>query len=240
MWPRAMRSTTRAFLETPRACGASSIISRPAQSLTDADSGLSARRFLMLGGKLGAQHGAAELHGDIERADNDLEQLHMLSGSIHDEVAWMMSPVTNPIYTVLHEAAYSSGPATRWAAERARLADPRFAVDAQPAPYFTGEAVFPWMLEELRELKPLREVAKVLAKLEDWPPLYDIARLRANTVPVVGTVYWDDEYVERTMALETVSLLGNCRPWITNEYEHGGYRVDPERVAERLFSMLDD
>ena len=42
-------------------------------------------------------------------------------------------------------------------------------------------------------------------------------------------VYWDDEYVERTMALETVSLLGNCRPWITNEYEHGGYRVDPAR-----------
>ena len=53
-------------------------------------------------------------------------------------------------------------------------------------------------------------------------------------------VYWDDEYVERTMALETVSLLGNCRPWITNEYEHGGYRVDPARVADRLFSLLDD
>ena len=88
--------------------------------------------------------------------------------------------------------------------------------------------------------KPLREAAEVLANHEGWVPLYDIARLRANTVPVVGTVYWDDEYVERTMALETVSLLGNCRPWITNEYEHGGYRADPARVAERLFSMLDD
>ena len=152
----------------------------------------------------------------------------------------MMSPATNPIYTVLHEACYASGPATRWAAERARLADPRYAVDAQPAPYFTGEAVFPWMLEELRELQPLRDVANVLAEFDDWPPLYDVARLRANAVPVVGTVYWDDEYVERTMALETVSLLGNCRPWITNEYEHGAYRVDPKRVGERLFSMLDD
>ena len=201
---------------------------------------LSARRFLMLGGKLGLQHGAAELHGIIERADNDLEQLGVLSGVVHAHVAGMMSPATNPVYTVLHEAAYSNGPATLWAAERARLADPRYAVDAQPAPYFTGEAVFPWMMEELPELQPLREAADVIAEIEGWPALYDIARLRANTVPVVGTLYWDDEYVERAMALETVSLLGNCRPWITNEYEHGGYRVDPARVADRLFSMLDD
>jgi pimeloyl-ACP methyl ester carboxylesterase len=202
--------------------------------------GLSARRFLMLGAKLGTQHGYAALHGVIERADNDLDQLHVLSGAVHSEVAEMMSPTTNPMYTVLHEACYASGPATRWAAERARLADPRYAADAQPAPYFTGEAVFPWMLEELRELQPLRDVANVLAEFDGWPPLYDVAKLRANTVPVVGTVYWDDEYVERTMALETVSLLGNCRPWITNEYEHGAYRVDPKRVGERLFSMLDD
>jgi pimeloyl-ACP methyl ester carboxylesterase len=201
---------------------------------------VSARRFLMLGVKLGLQHGTAELHGIVERADNDLEQLGVLSGVVHEHIAGVMSPATNPIYTVLHEAAYSNGPATRWAAERARLADPRYAIDAQPAPCFTGEAVFPWMLEELPPLQPLREVADVLAEYEGWEPLYDIDRLRANTVPVVGTLYWDDEYVERIMALETVSLLGNCRPWITNEYEHGAYRVDPQRVGARLFSMLDD
>lgn len=201
---------------------------------------VSARRFLMLGGKLGLQHGAAELHGIVERGDNDLEQLGMLSGVVHEHIAGMMSPATNPIYTVLHEAAYSNGPATRWAAERARLADSRYALDAQPAPCFTGEAVFPWMLDELPPLQPLKEVADVLAAHEGWAPLYDIARLRANTVPVVGTLYWDDEYVERAMALETVALLGNCRPWITNEYEHGGYRIDPQRVGARLFGMLDD
>jgi alpha/beta hydrolase fold len=201
---------------------------------------LSARRFLTLGAMLGHQHGAAELHGIVERADNDLEQLGMLGGAIHEHVAAMMSPATNPIYTVLHEAAYSSGPATRWAAERARQADSRYALDRQPAPYFTGEAVFPWMLEELAPLRPLRDVAEVLAAHEGWPPLYDVVRLGANTVPVVGTVYWDDEYVERRMALETVALLGTCSPWITNEYEHGAYRVDPPRVAARLFAMLDD
>jgi pimeloyl-ACP methyl ester carboxylesterase len=201
---------------------------------------LSARRFLMLGAMLGHQHGAAELHGIVERAANDLEHLGLLGGAVHEEVAGLMSPATNPIYTVLHEAAYSSGPATRWAAERARLADSRYALDREPAPYFTGEAVFPWMLDELPPLRPLRDAAEVLAAHEGWPPLYDAVRLRANTVPVVGTVYWADEYVERRMALETVALLGNCSPWITNEYEHGAYRVDPQRVGARLFAMLDD
>jgi len=201
---------------------------------------LSARRFLMLGSVLGLQHGAAELHGIIERADNDLEQLGMLSGAVHAHVASMMSPATNPLYTLLHEATYTSGPATRWAAERTRRADARFACDAQPAPYFTGEAVFPWMTDELPDLMPLRDVADALAAHEDWPPLYDVERLKANTVPVVGTVYWDDLYVERNMAIETVSLLGNCRPWITNEYEHGAYRHDPQRIATRLFALLDD
>jgi hypothetical protein len=164
----------------------------------------------------------------------------MLGGRVHEQVAGLMSPATNPIYTVLHEAAYSSGPATQWAAERARRADSRYALDREPAPYFTGEAVFPWMLDELPPLRPLREAAHVLAAHEGWPPLYDAVCLRANTVPVVGTVYWADEYVERRMALETVALLGNCSPWITNEYEHGAYRVDPQRVGARLFAMLDD
>jgi pimeloyl-ACP methyl ester carboxylesterase len=201
---------------------------------------LSARRFLMLGAMLGHQNGAAEMHGIVERAANDLEHLGLLGGTVHEEVAGLMSPATNPIYTVLHEAAYSSGPATRWAAERARLADSRYALDREPAPYFTGEAVFPWMLDELPPLRPLRDAAEVLAAHEGWPPLYDALRLRANTVPVVGTLYWADEYVERRMALETVELLGNCSPWITNEYEHGAYRVDPQRVGARLFAMLDD
>ena len=51
---------------------------------TAAGSRLSARRFLMLGAMLGHQHGAAELHGVVERADNDLDQLRMLGGAVHD------------------------------------------------------------------------------------------------------------------------------------------------------------
>ena len=78
-----------------------------------------------------------------------------------------------------------------------------------------------------------------MAAVDGWPPLYDLDRLRANTVPTVGTVYWGDPYVDRIYALETAELVGNCDVWITNEYEHGAYRADPKRVADRLFAMLD-
>jgi pimeloyl-ACP methyl ester carboxylesterase len=201
---------------------------------------MSARRFMTLGNVLGLGHGAAQLHGIVERAHNDIDQLGKLSGVVHSYIGTVMDTRTHPIRTLLHEGTkWGAGP-WGWAAERARLADERFALDAKPAPYFTGEGVFPWMFDELPELTPFREAAHLLAEYDNWPATYDIARLRANTVPVVGTVYWDDEYVERSMALETVALLGTCMPWITNEYEHGAYTRDSKRVADRLFSMLDD
>jgi pimeloyl-ACP methyl ester carboxylesterase len=200
---------------------------------------LSARRFLALGVVLGQVNGLAKLHGVIERAVADLDHLGVLSGSVHSDVATVMSPATNPIYSVLHEPCYQQGEATGWAAHSVISADPRYARDAQPVPYFTGEMIFPWMFEELAPLSPLRDVAELIASYEPWPPLYDVARLRANTVPVVGTVYWGDAYVDRNFALETTKLVGNCEAWITNEYEHGAYRADPKRVADRVFGMLD-
>ncbi|MGP8160897.1 MAG: alpha/beta fold hydrolase [Candidatus Dormibacteria bacterium] len=200
---------------------------------------LSARAFLTLGMLLGHLHGAAELHGVVERAIRDLEVLGMLGGAVHQQVAGTMSPATNPLYSLLQEACYAQGAPTRWAAARVIGADARYRPDAQPAPCFTGEMMFRWMFEEWAPLRPLREVAEAIATQGSWPPLYDVDRLRANRVPVVGTVYWNDPYVERGLALETAGLLGNCEVWITNEHEHQAYRVTPGRVAERLFAMLD-
>jgi hypothetical protein len=118
-------------------------------------------------------------------------------------------------------------------------ADPRYALDAEPAACFTGEMMFPWMFEEWAPLRPFRDAAEMLASRVSWPPLYDVDRLRGNRVPVVGAVYWNDPYVERGLALETAGLLGNCEVWITNQHEHQAYRVTPAPVAERLFAMLD-
>jgi len=200
---------------------------------------LNVRRFLAIGEHLGHVSGYGELHGLIERAANDLEQLGVLSGSVHTSVAAVMAPATNPIYSVLHEACYQHGEATAWAAHRVVTRDPRFALDATPVPYFTGEMIFPWMFDDLAPLWPLREVAEALAAFDGWPRLYDVDRLRANTVPTVGTIYWGDLYVDRNFALETANLVGNCEVWITNEYEHGAIRAEPKRVADRLFAMLD-
>jgi pimeloyl-ACP methyl ester carboxylesterase len=200
---------------------------------------LTAHAFLTLGTCLGHLHGAAELHGAVERATHDLEALGRLSGWVHQQVAGIMSPATNPIYSVLQEACYTQGPPARWAAARVVGADPRYRLDALPAPCFTGEMIFPWMFEEWAPLRPFREAAEALATQATWPPLYDVDRLRANRVPVVGTVYWNDPYVERGLALETAGLLGNCEVWVTSEHEHQAYRVTPRPVAERLFAMLD-
>lgn len=42
--------------------------------------------------------------------------------------------------------------------------------------------IFPWMFDEIHALKPFKAAADLLAKKEDWPPLYDVATLSSNKV----------------------------------------------------------
>jgi len=42
--------------------------------------------------------------------------------------------------------------------------------------------IFPWMFDEIHALKPFKAAADLLAKKEDWPPLYDVPRLQNNKV----------------------------------------------------------
>jgi hypothetical protein len=63
---------------------------------------------------------------------------------------------------VLHEAIYCQGAASNWAAHAVRQEEPfATAFDAVGATqagrpvYFTGEAVFPWMLEVCCRLPPM-------------------------------------------------------------------------------------
>jgi len=48
--------------------------------------------------------------------------------------------------------------------------------------YFTGEMIYPWMIDADPVLRPLRAAADILAERDDWPPLYDPARLGVNEV----------------------------------------------------------
>ncbi|CAG8625533.1 7326_t:CDS:1, partial [Paraglomus brasilianum] len=43
-----------------------------------------------------------------------------------------------------------------------------------------------WMFDDYAELRPLKEVAQLLAQYSNWGPLYDVEQLGKNNVPVAG------------------------------------------------------
>jgi hypothetical protein len=149
-----------------------------------------------------------------------------------------------PLYALLHEAGYAQGCATRWSAQRIRAEfgefDPGLAIDESPggAPlHFTGEMIYPWMIDADPVLRPLREAADILAERDDWPPLYDPARLAANDVPVAAAVYYHDMYVDREFSMQTAQAIRGLQAWVTSEYEHDGLRVSDGAVLDRLIGM---
>jgi pimeloyl-ACP methyl ester carboxylesterase len=184
---------------------------------------LTGRRFRQLGALLGRSEGSELLHYILE-LDPDSPAFR------HDVLA--QDPFSrNPLYAIIHEASYADGCATRWSAHR-------LLPEAYDAPdLFTGEHVYPWMFEDYGALRPLREAAGILAEHE-WPRLYDESVLRNNEVPVAGTIYVHDLYVEREFSEETARLVRGMRTWITDEYEHNALRADGGRVLDRLLHLV--
>ena len=192
---------------------------------------LTARRFRQRGMALGASDGAEKLHYLVEHpfVDGELDMRFV-------RAAFENGFETNPLYAVLHEPCYCQGEAPRWSAARILDELPEFALDADPV-LLTGEMVYPWMFDEYRELRPLKEAAEILAAKDDWPPLYDPAALVRNTVPCAAAIYYDDMYVVREFSEQTAGGIRGLRVWVTNEFEHDGLRVD-ERVLDRLLELV--
>jgi pimeloyl-ACP methyl ester carboxylesterase len=199
---------------------------------------LTVERFQSVGAMLGGAAGTHELHYLLE---DPWDGGGGLSDAFLAEVAGRTSFARAPLYAVLHEACYAQGTATRWAAQRVRAEFPAFdpagAVDGDEPLLFTGEMVYPWMLDLDPALSPLREAAELLAQRDGWPPLYDPARLAANDVPAAAAVYHDDLYVPAPLSLRTAAAIRGLRPWVTNEWEHEGLRVSGGRVLGRLIAM---
>jgi pimeloyl-ACP methyl ester carboxylesterase len=187
---------------------------------------LTPQRLRLAGTVLGSAEGAESLHYLLDFPLGSPAFLHDVEASTHF--------ARNPLYALLHEACWADGHTTNWAASR-----------VQPEAYltdgtlFTGEHVFPWMFDQYAALAPLREAADILAARE-WPALYDADVLRANEVPCAAVIYGDDLYVPREYSLQTASLVGGMRLWLTNEYEHGGLRADGARVLGRLIDLARD
>ncbi|HWK91295.1 MAG TPA: proline iminopeptidase, partial [Luteimicrobium sp.] len=197
---------------------------------------LTVERFQTLGMAFGMGPGFERVHWVLDEAfDPGSDEL---SDTFLAEVEAATGFATNPMYAVLHESIYGQAGtgATAWAAQRVRDDDPSFGVGARPL-LFTGEMIYPWMFEQLAELRPFRAAAEALAARTGWDDLYDLDVLARNEVPLEAAVYHDDMFVDAGLSLETAAHVGNARAWVTNEFEHDGLRLGD--VFATLLARLD-
>jgi len=200
---------------------------------------LSVKRFQQLGFMLGFDDGMENLHYLLETAFCDGVAGDELSYAFLRALEDTQPFEAHPIFAVLHEMCYTQQSASRWSAQRVRAEFPDTEWVPGRAPSFTGEMIYPWMFDEYRELRPLREVAELLAHEERWPRLYDIERLARNDVFCAAVIYAEDMYVPRVFSEETAARIAGMKVWLTNEFEHNGLRAS-DRVFERLMAMRHD
>jgi pimeloyl-ACP methyl ester carboxylesterase len=201
---------------------------------------LTVEAFQAVGITLGHGTGSHQMHYLVERAFTPDGEI---SDTFRYQMAAKLSYSAAPMYAVLHEACYcQDGGPTNWSAQRIRAEFPEFdaakALEGDDPVLFTGEMVYPWTVDGDPTLRPLRDAAEILASKDDWPPLYDPARLSANEVPAAAAIYYDDMYVPSEFSIPTAGAIKGLRPWITNEYEHDGLRVSNGRVLDRLIALV--
>ncbi|KFI39850.1 proline iminopeptidase [Bifidobacterium actinocoloniiforme DSM 22766] len=188
---------------------------------------LTVERFQTLGADLGKKPAFERLHWLLDTAfpDGDGSLSAARSARLSDTFLAGVEEATasTPLYWPLQEFIYADGECgpVGWAAQQVRDQSPEFGVGARPL-LFTGEAIFPWMFEQERALRPFRQAVQLLMGEGSWPRVYDAAQLEVNEVPLQAAVYYNDMYVDRELQLDTLSRLGNSHAWITSEYEHDG------------------
>ncbi len=200
---------------------------------------LSVRRLQMIGSFLGGNTRVDALHYLLEDAFLLTPGGPRLSQVFLDQVGALVSRSSNPLYAVMHESIYCQGGASAWSADRVLGRYPQFRPDAADT-LLTGEMIYPWYFEEDPSLAPLRETAELLARKEDWGPLYDPGALRRNTVPAAAAVYRDDIYVDRSLSLRTAAAVKGLRVWETADFHHDGISDDGEAIFNRLLEMTGD
>jgi pimeloyl-ACP methyl ester carboxylesterase len=198
---------------------------------------LTVEAFQSLGRMLDSSTGGDDLHYLIE----DPFAGDVLSDAFLHAMQQQLSFADGPLYAVMHEPSYAQGCATRWSAQRIRAEfgefDPAAALDGGSPLLFTGEMIYPWMFDADPVLRPLRGAADALAERENWPMLYDAARLAANDVPVAAAVYFNDMYVPAEFSVPTARAIRGLKAWVTSEYDHSGLRVSNGAVLDRLIAM---
>jgi hypothetical protein len=195
---------------------------------------LSVKRFQQLGLNLGFSDGMATLNFLFERAFVG----DKLSHYFLKQVLIMQTFDTNPLFTILHEACYAQEFSTEWSAQRILNEYSEFDYKENKEFFFTGEMLYPWMLDDYSSLKPFKKAANILAQKKDWPILYKENVLRENKVPVAAAVYTNDMYVDREFSIKLAENIPNMNIWETNLYEHNALRSNGKKVLDSLFKRI--
>ncbi|MDR1512605.1 MAG: alpha/beta hydrolase [Propionibacteriaceae bacterium] len=236
-FPRAERKTLEHYRRYPQdenlAVAVADRLAEGDVTLPNGDT-LTVPRFQMVGQDLGMKPGFERLHWLLDTA---FARPGRLSDGFLYDVMNRTASASSPLYWVLQEFIYGSGPngPIDWAAHHELGRHPQFDADARPVMFF-GEMAFPWMFQDIYELKPFQAAVEELMLQKEWPLLYYPEKLAANDVPVEAAVYYDDLYVDAGLQLDTLAGVGNSHAWVTNEFEHDGLRAGD--VFARLRQLL--
>ena len=188
---------------------------------------MTVERLQLMGSDFGMKPSFERMHWIIDHAfvagDGTLSCGSSVSDSFLMRAFERTNTRTNPLYWTLQEFIYADGDTMpiRWAAAEEKAHRAEFDTLARPL-MFTGEAIFPWMFEQMPELMPFKPAMDLLMEDTSWDKIYDPQRLACNEVPLQAAVYFDDMYVDSGMQLDTLSRVGNSHAWVTNEFEHDG------------------
>ncbi|KAB7790096.1 alpha/beta fold hydrolase [Bifidobacterium leontopitheci] len=187
---------------------------------------LTVERLQCLGSDFGMKPSFERVHWIFDEAfldgDGSASADSALSAPFLEKV--MAATSSRPLYWPLQEFIYANGELDepiRWAAQRVRDEHPAFGTGRRPLT-FTGEAMFPWMFNQEKALRPFRPAMDLLMEDTRFGVIYDADQLARNEVPLQAAVYFDDMYVDSLMQLDTLSRVGNSHYWTTNEFEHDG------------------
>ena len=188
---------------------------------------MTVERLQLMGSDFGMKPNFERMHWIIDHAFVDGDGTLTCGASVSDSFLMRAfertNTRTNPLYWTLQEFIYADGDTMPigWAAAEEKAHRAEFDTLARPL-MFTGEAMFPWMFEQMPELKPFKPAMDLLMEDTSWDKIYDPQRLACNEVPLQAAVYFDDMYVDSGLQLDTLSRVGNSHAWVTNEFEHDG------------------
>ena len=228
-FPRMARKTAQFYERYPQDRQRAGIVAdRLAATDTRLPNGdpFTVERLQSLGSGFGMKPSFERVHWVFDKAfldgDGSADPNSPLSDEFLRDV--MAATSSTPLYWPLQEFIYANGELEhpiRWAAQRVRQTMPEFGAERRPL-LFTGEAAFPWMFEQERDLQPFRAAVDVLMEDTHFGVIYDAEQLTRNEVPLQAAVYIDDMYVDSGLQLDTLAHLGNSHYWATNEFEHDG------------------